>query len=309
MLNTSTLPLHVPLPPEYDRMPDQARASDIARLALLATHGGIYIDADVLVAAPLIKVVELLEKHEHITYLSPGQSCRAGVFSSNFIASQPNTTLWRLAWLRLQQQLRRSCTGRRPQTKEICCYTHAHAPLSPCHTPWALTDLIVHPVATELAHKEGLSMHCLDDTLSLTPMCFASPAHFSGTEAACINYLHIHTAPLGHTPLASSWPRQRLQKRGDGWNCGECFHTLPRRRRGGERKPNATIMCFRRKGDHLECRNQRNKRARAEHYFSRLAYHLFGSVNGATFAKFDQIESSPLAVAALYRRALSLPSR
>jgi hypothetical protein len=53
LLNTSTLGRWLPLPPEFGRLKHAVAASDVARLGLLATYGGLYLDADVLVSAPL----------------------------------------------------------------------------------------------------------------------------------------------------------------------------------------------------------------------------------------------------------------
>ena len=71
----------------------------------------------------------------------------------------------------------------------------------------------------------------------------------------------------------------------------------------------AAQICCSRFGEHdqhLECRNGRGGRALALKFFIRPAYHLFESINGATFAAVGKIEESNLTVAPLYRRALGL---
>ena len=51
-VNRSTIAQHVPdLPAEFWRLPTRVAYSDAGRLALLAHHGGIYLDADFLVSS------------------------------------------------------------------------------------------------------------------------------------------------------------------------------------------------------------------------------------------------------------------
>ena len=71
------------------------------------------IDADVLVAEPLHFVLKLLDEHENIVYTAPGQDCRSGVFSSNFLATRPNSSLWQRAWSSINEKLKNKCGGKR----------------------------------------------------------------------------------------------------------------------------------------------------------------------------------------------------
>ena len=69
LLNRSSLALHLnPVPVEFSRIPYAVAASDFARLALLAKHGGLYIDADFLVMRSLASVRRLLETYDTVTY-------------------------------------------------------------------------------------------------------------------------------------------------------------------------------------------------------------------------------------------------
>lgn len=154
----------------------------------------------------------------------------------------------------------------------------------------------MRPVAMDMASDNSLSAHCLDGGVGLTPMAFAHPGRFSPAEAACVGYLHIYTMALR---MGSRAVGDAVLRGNVSWQCGQCTSKHPRD------GPNST-MCCRRHGFALECRNPRGWVAKAGNYFGRWAYHLFESINGATFERNHPIESSDLAVSALYRRALGL---
>jgi hypothetical protein len=95
-VNRSNIASHVPnLGDAFWQLPTRVAFSDAGRLALLATHGGIYLDADFLVLRSLLPVAELLEQHEVVGYpFSPphgvaesSAACaRSGRLSANFLA-------------------------------------------------------------------------------------------------------------------------------------------------------------------------------------------------------------------------------
>lgn len=289
-VNASRLAQLIDLPAEFPRLHAAAIESDIARIGLLAKYGGFYIDGDVLVAQSLLGVLDHLNEHEHVVYASPTQDCNSGVFSSNFIASRPNTTLWQRSWHSLREQLGSTCGG--IARRKVCCYDNKRRPV-PCRTPWGLTDRIVRPVAMELAGTFALSFHCLSGLRQgLTPMAYTPQSRFTVTEGTCLNWLHIYTAALNVSAGLHS------RSTGD-FACGKCISQHPRN------GPNSTLCC-RRRASHLECRNPRGHRTTSTNFFTRLAYHLFDSINGPTFSQHREIENSNLAIAALYRRALSL---
>ena len=68
-------------------------------------------------------------------------------------------------------------------------------PMPACMTRWALSDLVVRPVAVELWMNSSLSVYCLQGTASLTPR--GGSYHFSPLEEACVNHFHIHSTQLG----------------------------------------------------------------------------------------------------------------
>ena len=65
-LNASSVGQWIELPAEFGRLRHKVAASDVARMGLLARYGGFYVDADVLVAAPLAPLAALLDEYEHV---------------------------------------------------------------------------------------------------------------------------------------------------------------------------------------------------------------------------------------------------
>lgn len=94
-VNRSNIASHVPdLPEAFWRLPTLVAFSDAARLALLAHHGGIYLDADFLVSTSLVPLRERLEEVEVVGYpMSPvhghpasaAECARTGELSANFL--------------------------------------------------------------------------------------------------------------------------------------------------------------------------------------------------------------------------------
>ena len=80
-------------------MPYAVATSDVARMGLLAEHGGLYMDADFLVARPLAPLARMLENHDVVSYASvPIRStptldadslCKRG-FAPNLVLARPH---------------------------------------------------------------------------------------------------------------------------------------------------------------------------------------------------------------------------
>lgn len=66
------------MPPEFDRLPYPAATSDLVRTALLAHHGGAYLDTDFLLAGPMAEYTGHLSKADFVGYESFGQDCKEG---------------------------------------------------------------------------------------------------------------------------------------------------------------------------------------------------------------------------------------
>ena len=300
VLNSSTVSRWLsPLPPELERVMNKVALSDVARMGLLATHGGIYVDADVLVAEPLQPVAALLAEYEHVVYATRAQDCARGIFSSNFVAARPRSALWTIAYDTVRAALRDTCQrGRRKKHQVACCYAadsdHNGGGgggklqlMSACPTIRALTDNTIRPIAIELAVNLSLSSYCFQGLDTFAPFAGFRPGHFTTLEESCVNQFHLPTTVLG--------------------GCRACSNDAYVTRAHPQK---LAAICCQRRGLDLVCHNNRGGRALALRFFDRVAYHLFESINGGSFAAVapgGRIEDSNLSVAPLYRRALGLP--
>lgn len=104
------------------RVRSAAAVSDVARAGLLAAHGGLWVDADVLIATDLSFVLDGLcaapsipsqlrlfpqspalplpvprRRHDGVTYTASPRDCAAS-FASNFFAARPCHQLWLGTW-------------------------------------------------------------------------------------------------------------------------------------------------------------------------------------------------------------------
>ena len=335
-VNRSTIGEHVPdLPAAFWRLPTPVALSDAGRLALLATRGGIYLDADFLVLRSLLPVAELLTRVDVVGYpFSPphgvaessARCATTGRLSANFLAARPNASYFRMAWDTFRSLLPRRCSVARQRKIFICCHdARTNQPLGKCRVPHATTDLMLSrvrhriwpdaapvpvpvvpvpmpvrvsvPVPTPMpvtanastAAVRTAAVHCLGGLEDLTTPRLVPTG--SGGERLSVSLSSV--LDLSTTSLRLCYGKWRLLGRVLG--CQDC----------GE-----AIVCCRRDGADLVCRNRRANRAegRAVGFYapSRLAYHLFDSFQKDAFASRGQIEWSNLTVAPLYRRALGL---
>ena len=71
-------------------------------------HGGLWIDADVLVACRSARCAGC-SRRTSLSYAIRGQSCAEGAFSANFVAARPGSAFWRRAWDAERALLRQRC--------------------------------------------------------------------------------------------------------------------------------------------------------------------------------------------------------
>lgn len=326
-VNHSNIASLVPdLPDVFWRLPTRIAFSDAARLALLATHGGIYLDADFLVLRSLVPVAQLLQTVDivgypfsvpHGTAETAAECARSGRISANFLAARPNATLFRRAWDSFRQLLPRRCNSRIQRKIYICCRDAAtNKPLHSCRVPHATTDLMMSRVRTQIWPEQrakasssagtasgavaddlttASSVHCYGGSQDLTtPRLRPTDEHGAELQDSLHSVLGL---PL--TALRVCFGKWKLLSRQLG--CEICPPDLPERFR----------VCCWRSGDDLVCRQQAAgvRVARASGFYAptRLAYHLFDSLQKRSFLAQTEIEWSNLTVAPLYRRALGLP--
>ena len=326
-VNRTNIAQHVPdLPEAFWRLPNHVAYSDAARLALLATHGGLYLDTDFLVLRSLEPIVDLLQSVEVVGYpvspphgvaLSSAACASSGQLSSNFLAARPNTTMFRRAWALFRQLLPRRCARTRARKVYICCRdAHTDAPLAQCRVPHATTDLMLNRAGKILPDVVGsngtaisitgggalhrasnTTVHCLGGDDDLTTPRLRAHDKGRGIDSDTALPTVLGTPLLGTRLCYGKW---RLLSRAIG--CEVCPIPPAERYR----------VCCARNGDDLVCHNQYQQRsnlvARSTGFYgrTRLAYHLFDSFQRKEFLLRDEIEWSNLTVAPLYRRALGL---
>ena len=314
VVNRSNIASFVPdLPPQFWMLPTPVAFSDAGRLALLAHHGGLYIDSDFLIMRSLVPIYELLKKVDvvgsvfstpHGSHESSEQCSQTGNIAANFIAARPNTSLFRMSWRKLQVVLRQPCErGKRiccPQSTDMGNMLSGYATNLHCRVPHALTD---HMMRWWRAQRAGgrleqqvsrVNFHCLGGAQELTPARLIP--NQTSTLAWVLNQSESSKS------LRGCYGRWRLLSRliGKCEVCGE----------GGK------AVCCDRRGDDLICHlpyGGDNHRGDAiSHGFyspARLAYHLYDSFQSRAFSMDAPIEWSDLAVAPLYRRALGLSAK
>eukprot|EP00041_Stephanoeca_diplocostata_P022566 m.539921 g.539921 ORF g.539921 m.539921 type:complete len:336 (+) comp22095_c0_seq3:154-1161(+) len=131
------------MPEEFDRMPYAAATSDLIRTAIIAHHGGVYMDTDFLVQHPLHEFTDLLKDYDFVSYTSHGQDCQKGQFSSNFVAGRKGNALYHRSWETIKQKLKRRCMHKDgDKLQGVCCYTASGDPRK-CHIPWAGKEIHV----------------------------------------------------------------------------------------------------------------------------------------------------------------------
>lgn len=177
-----------------------AAMSDLARTALLALHGGVWLDTDILLAKPLSRTVAPLATHDAVSYTINGHQASKGHFSSNFFAARPCLPLWLLSWGVIKQMLTRRCGQVAAKRREFCCEMkltgiNARAAASELGLgggagpdgPWcrpiawgSLGESISHPISSALATaNSSLRIHTYSDDESFAPSCQGAVSPFN----------------------------------------------------------------------------------------------------------------------------------
>lgn len=310
LVNRSIIAAHVPdLPDAFWKLPTRVAFSDAGRLALLATRGGIYLDADFLVLRSLVPVADLLQRFDIVGYpFSPphgvaetSAACAlSGRLSANFLAARPNATLFRVAWDTFRSMLARKCRKGRLRKIFVCCRDSDTGELLPkCRVPHATTDLMISRIRAGVMRQSPAARRLGGEAVNASMHCFGGPEdlttpRLNPVEGVGRSLTSVLAIPLKDLRLC--YGKWRLLGRLLG--CESC-------------SPGSTQVCCHRDGDDLECRSRGPGRGRVRatgfYAHSRLAYHLFDSFQRHTFLAQKRIEWSNLTVAPLYRRALGLP--
>lgn len=151
-------------PREVEKVYMQA-VSDAVRAGLLAKYGGVYMDSDMFLAAPLKEITDRLKDHDMVTYTSAGQDCKAGSFSSNFMAARKGSRLHAKWYEKVKLQLKNRCPAGDIE-HIICCYEEDGSPRKECHVPWGgLGEGLGHPTLKALYEEKGseYKVSCFDE--------------------------------------------------------------------------------------------------------------------------------------------------
>eukprot|EP00419_Tripos_fusus_P069355 CAMPEP_0172891072 /NCGR_PEP_ID=MMETSP1075-20121228/142933_1 /TAXON_ID=2916 /ORGANISM="Ceratium fusus, Strain PA161109" /LENGTH=544 /DNA_ID=CAMNT_0013745465 /DNA_START=18 /DNA_END=1649 /DNA_ORIENTATION=- len=277
------------LPVEFARLYQQAR-SDFLRASMLALHGGIYLDGDML----LREDVQIIFKDvfwgdvDIMVYLWETQECRRS-FSTNFIAGKRGNPLSR-GWLsRILSGLASRCPtsvkphdngAGNPYDRKVCCYTPSGNPRQ-CYVSFGMIgDNLAHATireADEVRKSKGdsaapyIAMGCIPKTLGM-----ADNRSGSGGDL-----LWHQLRPV---------PPQGWQERHMKWS------DIPKIHR-------ETEPCWHSGAADLQC----EWGGRYPGFFGRYGFHLFNVLNGHMLKGFrteQDIMDSGTIVGDIYRRSL-----
>merc|ERR1719191_1328206 len=162
------------LPEEYFRLPDFGARSDAMRAALLANHGGIYLDGDVLIMQDLSVFGQRLANNDVVAYTTEGQDCSKGHFSSNAMGSRKNNKMFIGWWNMVKTALKQKCefVEKDDLKNGVCCYDPAGKSRR-CHVNWGglgetlghaeLKKLLAEPSDKKTPNKNNFKISCLQE--------------------------------------------------------------------------------------------------------------------------------------------------
>lgn len=283
LVNLSNIKEYIPdLPDAFYRVYPLAQ-SDFVRAAMIALHGGVYMDGDMLLRDDLdYTFKDLMAGTTDATpYLWEHQECRKS-FSTNFMAGIKGNALSR-EWLRKIYQL---MFGRCPTSVRNgddgmyeyyvyngCCYRQDGAPRQPCYVTFgAFGDKSAHTVMEEIDKKRTpLRMTCISKWKGMA-------ANASGSGGELLWKKLLPGPPEGYTGPIGPWSK------------------VPKRDQRSE-------QCWREGKADLRC----TQSGLYPVWFERHGYHLFNLNNNDLLSGFkteEELMNSGTVVAALYREAL-----
>jgi len=141
LLSPSTIHRFLPGIPEAFFRLYHAAKSDFLRAALIAVHGGVYLDGDMLLSHDLsLAVADLLEdKVDVLPYEGPGDHC-PGSYTTNFMAGKKGNALSK-QWIEITlHQMVQTCSlpesENHREPVKVCCYQKDWCPRNECHVAW-----------------------------------------------------------------------------------------------------------------------------------------------------------------------------
>jgi len=281
------------MPEEYERLPDNGARSDLVRAGLLAHHGGVYMDADVLFSQALSRFTDKLADNHFVAYTSPGQNCVRD-FSSNIIAARAGNRLSTEWWKNVKDLLKQTCAFDAVDDLKngVCCKTPMGVERR-CHIPWGgLGELTAHPIFQRLV---------ADEIEPFKMFCFK--------EDEDAGFAPDSTGKLLWRPLVQSQQdcteNSEVERRLPSGQIAK-FTTV--RLSGSLPSDGETQVCPcwqpAGKEKDLQCADGRH----VTDFFSRLAFHQFSMIVGFVTddASMQDIIDGPWVASKLYRDALGM---
>jgi len=158
LVNARNIKEYLPdVPEEFFRLYDAAK-SDFLRANLIAKHGGIYMDGDIMMKEDFHTLWNELEnqKTEAMVYLSPGQSCNEQ-FTTNFMMGRKNNRM-NTKWaeeIKTGLQSRCQYTSDGDDKNGVCCYNPDGSARWECHIPWGE---ISRPKTQGVTYAKGMNL-------------------------------------------------------------------------------------------------------------------------------------------------------
>jgi len=158
LVNARNIKEYLPdVPEEFFRLYDAAK-SDFLRANLIAKHGGIYMDGDIVMKEDFHTLWNELEnqKTEAMVYLSPGQSCNKQ-FTTNFMMGRKNNRM-NTKWaeeIKTGLQSRCQYTSDGDDKNGVCCYNPDGSARWECHIPWGE---ISRPKTQGVTYAKGMNL-------------------------------------------------------------------------------------------------------------------------------------------------------
>lgn len=170
LLNPSNIRKFLPGLPEGFFKLYHAAKSDFLRAGLLAAHGGVYLDGDMLIMHDLDVIVkDLLDgKVDVMPYEGPGDHCPTS-YTTNFMAGSKGNRL-SSEWINITvRQMMQRCKLDESQNHrepvKVCCYQQNWCLRTECHVAWG--D-ISHPPSLNSLPKGSVRIGCIPYSAGLS---------------------------------------------------------------------------------------------------------------------------------------------
>jgi len=210
LVNQSNIRRYLPgVPDSYFHLYHAAKA-DFMRAGLLAVHGGVYLDGDILLSVDLDVIVrQILDgTADVLPYEGPGDHCpksyttnfMAGVAGNRLSSQWINTTLRKM---RQRCKLDESQNHREPV--KVCCFQKSWCLRRECHVAWG--D-ISHPPALEDMPKDSVRLNCVPFKNGFSTTLAGDELFWKFTDAPTNKKEHCW--PVGDADLGCAAPVGKL---------------------------------------------------------------------------------------------------